>query len=142
MNELDFTIEMDAEGIPRETEAEMFREADTRLRELAGDHDDMTGAAINARRIAHGGTPHLFEVTIALYIRPEHMAATEKQADPMTAMKGALDAIERQVRQKRDRLREHWKQPGNDPVSREVAELMAAGEEGLLLNETGSEPEQ
>lgn len=141
MNELDFTIEMDAEGLPRETEAHMFREADTRLRELAGDHDDMTGAAINVRRIAHGETPHLFEVTIALYIRPEQMAATEKHSDPPTAMKNALDAIERQVRDKRDRLREHWKQPGNDPVSREVAELLAAGEEELLLSETQDEAE-
>jgi ribosome-associated translation inhibitor RaiA len=60
------------------------------------------------------------------YVRPSNIAATEKADNPMTALKGALNAVERQVREKRKRLKEHWERPGNDPVSREVTELEAA----------------
>jgi ribosome-associated translation inhibitor RaiA len=131
MQELDFTLEMDAEGVNDVTEADMFREADTRLRDLAGDHNDMTGAAINVRQPAHGETSYLYEVTIAVYVRPEQMAATEKHADPLTALKNALDAVERQVRQKRDRLRETWKQPGNEPLEEKAGDLWEVGDTDL-----------
>jgi hypothetical protein len=41
-------------------------------------------------------------------------------------LKGALSAIERQVRQRRDKLQKTWEQPGNDPVTQEVMEVMLA----------------
>lgn len=124
MSELNFTIEFNGEGLSETAETVMFQEADTRLRALASDHHDMTGAAITIREPAHGHTTHLYEATIAVYIRPEQIAATEKHTDPMTALKGALDAIERQVRQKRDRLGEPWKRP-------DIEHEMAQVEEGL-----------
>lgn len=127
MNELDFTIELNSQGLSDRVEADMFLEADTRLRELAGDHNDLTGGAINVRQPAQAPeTPFIYEVTVVAYGRPEHMAATKKDGDPMIALKEALNAIERQVREKRDKLREHWKQPGNTPVEREIAEIIAA----------------
>ena len=49
-----------------------------------------------------------------------------KTNDPTTALKGALSAIERQVRQRRDKLQKTWEQPGNDPVTQEVMEVMLA----------------
>lgn len=129
MTELDFTIEFNGEGLGDDLEAALFAEADSRLRELAKDHDDMVGAAVTVRRPAHGETSYLYEVTVVAYIRPEHMAATKKDSDPAAALNEALDAIERQVRKKRAKLRQRWERPGNDPVITEIAEVAAAEEE-------------
>jgi ribosome-associated translation inhibitor RaiA len=126
MKELDFTIEFDAQGLNERLEAEMFGEADSQLRELAEGQNDLTGAAINVRQPAQAETPFLYEVTVVVYARPENVAASTKEADPVSALKSSLSAVERQVRRKRETLRERWRQPGNDPVSKEVTDLLAA----------------
>lgn len=106
----------------------MFAEADSRLRELAGDHNDLTGAAINVRQPAQKQTSFIYEVTVVVYARPKHIAATEKEADPITALKNALNAVERQVRKKREKLGDLWEQPGNDPISQDIEDILAAEE--------------
>jgi hypothetical protein len=58
-----------------------------------------------------GTTPHRYEVRVVAYMRPEHVVAVEKQETVEGALKGALNAVERQVRELRDKLRERWKQP-------------------------------
>ncbi len=130
VEELDFTIELNAEGLSDRLEAQLFTEADSRLRELASDHNDLTGAAINIRQPAKAETAFLHEVTVVVYSRPEHIAATAKEADPIIAMNDSLSAVERQVREKREKLRDRWKQPGNDPVLTEIEDVEAA-EAGL-----------
>jgi hypothetical protein len=46
------------------------------------------------------------------------------------ALKGALDAVERQVRKRREKLKERWKQPGNLPVEQEIVETqLSEGED-------------
>lgn len=127
MNELlDFTIEFNSESLSDRVEMEMFTEADRRLRELAEGHDDLRGAAVNVRRPAKTETSYIYEVTVAAYARPEQIAATDKNSDPILALKHALSAIERQVREKRDKLKKRWEQPGNDPVAQEVIDVEAA----------------
>lgn len=128
MEELDFTIEFNGEGLSDRVEAAMFAEADNRLRKLAKGHDDLTGAAINVRRPAKTETSFVYEVTVVVYARPKHIAATEKEADPIIAIKNTLNAIERQVRKKREKLRDRWEQPGNDPISQEVIAIQASEE--------------
>lgn len=129
MSELDFTIEFNGEGLSEAVESSMFDEADLRLRELADDHDDLTGAAINIRQPAHANTPYLYEATVVVYARPKNIASTEKDADPVIALKEALNAVERQVRKKREKLSKHWERPGNDPVAVEVEEIIASEDE-------------
>ena len=126
VNELDFTLELSSSDLPKELEDTLFDEADRRLRSLAEGHTDIVGAAVSMKQPAVKETPPLFEATVVTYVRPENIAATEKADNPMMALKGALNAIERQVRKKRARLKKHWELPGNDPVSREVEELAAA----------------
>lgn len=126
MKELGFTIEFNAQGLSDRLEAEMFAEADSRLQELASGHDDLTGAAVNVRQPSRAATAFLHEVTIVVYARPEHIAATAKEADPIVALNDSLSAVERQVRQKREKLRDRWERPGNDPVSAEIEEILAA----------------
>ncbi|MEZ4592566.1 MAG: HPF/RaiA family ribosome-associated protein [Chloroflexota bacterium] len=126
MNELDFILELNSANLPKTAEYNLYTQAEARLRELAGDHRDMTGAAINVRRPASGETAYLHEVTVVIYIRPEQIAATEKDSSPEMALKGALDAAERQVRQRRAKLKERWKRPSNLPTKQEIQKTMLA----------------
>lgn len=130
MNELDFTLELNSANLPQTAEYNLYTQAEERLHALAANHNDMTGAAINVRRPASGETAYLHEVTVVIYIRPEQIAATEKDSSPEMALKGALDAAERQVRQRRAKLKERWKRPGNLPTEQEIQEtLLATGAE-------------
>lgn len=111
MDELEFTVEFSSDLTNEAMEINLFEEADKRLRDLAHGHTDLIGAAVTVRQVAHGKTPHLFEATVVAYIRPENIAATEKADNEMAALKGALVAVERQVREKRRKRKETWKQP-------------------------------
>lgn len=126
MNELDFTLELNSEHLSKETEYELFTETEDFLLELAANHDDLIGAAVNIRQPAHGETTYLHEVTVTVYSRPDHLAATKKEADPQLALKGALDAVARQIRERREKFKKTWEQPGNQPVEQEITEVMAA----------------
>ena len=133
MDELDFTIEFNSDLDDESFEAELMAEADSRLRELARGHTDVTGAAVTVRQQAAQETP-IYETSVVAYVRPENVAGKEKDESPRMALRHALDAVERQVREKRDRLRERWEEPGRDPVTQEVAEIVAAevAEEALV----------
>jgi ribosome-associated translation inhibitor RaiA len=111
MDELDFTIEFTSDITNKAMEIKLFEEVDGRLRALAKGHTDLIGAAVTVRQAAHGETPHLFEATVVTYIRPENVAATEKADNEMAALKGALNAVERQIREERRKRKETWKQP-------------------------------
>ena len=126
MTELDFTMELNSDGLSDQVEKDMFVEADTRLRDLAEDHSDLRGAAVNIRRPAKAETNFIYEVTVAVYARPKQIAATQKDSDPLTALNDALDAVERQIREKRAKMGKHWEQPGNDPITKEIMETIAS----------------
>jgi protease I len=140
MNEpiFDFSLELNAEGVGEVTEAELFDEADRRLRELARGNRDLTGAAITIRQPAHGETPYLYEARVVVYARPEPVVATELKDHATTALKGALDAVERQVRNQREKLGKLWELPGNDPVTQEVIEVEAAEAVAFSPEESGT----
>ncbi|MBN1122312.1 MAG: hypothetical protein JXJ17_14640 [Anaerolineae bacterium] len=131
MTELDFTIEFNSDVTEGRIEVELFEEADGRLRDLAAGHNDLTGAAINIRTPAHGETPPLFSATVVVYSRPENIVATEKTPELNGALKGALDAVERQVREKRNKFRRHWEQPEGDPAIQEIAAVEATEKENI-----------
>lgn len=78
-----------------------------RLTKVAKGHSDITGAAATLEQPSEGSaTPHNFEASVVVYVRPNNVNATEKRENPQLAMKAALDAVERQIRQQRDKLRE------------------------------------
>ena len=92
-DELDFTLELNSEGLSQEVEQALFAQADARLRSLAKGHTDLIGAAVSMKQPAHKETPPIFEATVVTYIRPSNIAATEKADNPSMALKGALDAV-------------------------------------------------
>lgn len=122
LNELDFTLELNTDDLAKKVEYDLFTEAETSLKKLAHGHSDMTGAAINVRQPA----PGTYEVTVVVYSRPEHVAATQKEANPFLALNEALTAVSRQIRERREKLKKRWEQPGNLPVEQEITEVVAA----------------
>lgn len=109
MTELDFTIGFNSSDLfSEQVEHDLFLEADKQLRQLAGEQNDLRGAAINIRAATQAETNPLYEITVVVYARPTDIAVTEKDRDPIAGLKNALSAIERQVRQKRDKLGKSW----------------------------------
>lgn len=101
----EFLSEIDQPDEPLRVEAEQ------RLRDLAADHNDIIGASVAVEELTGAETPHRFQTRIVVYMRPSNVVAVEKAPDAITSVQQTLSTVERQVREKRTRLRERWKQP-------------------------------
>lgn len=106
MTNIEFSFEYHSE-IPDPDEA-LRAEAEGQLLALTEGHDDLIGASLTMEELTGETTPHRYQATVVVYKRPDNVAATEKAGTPEGALKGALSAVERQVRELRDRLRETW----------------------------------
>jgi ribosome-associated translation inhibitor RaiA len=95
---IDYNIEVSDVG------DEFKRETEQRLRELASSHSDMIGAAVALEKIADTETYDLYRVRIVVYKRPQDIAITKQDADPMVTLRDALDTLEEQVRASREKL--------------------------------------
>jgi ribosome-associated translation inhibitor RaiA len=90
---------------------DLREEALQRLLKLADGHTDLIGASVGLDKPAENrSTPHVFRARVVAYIRPDNIAAVQEDETAHAALKGALSALERQVRERRDKLRERWKQ--------------------------------
>jgi ribosome-associated translation inhibitor RaiA len=89
----------------------LWLEANRRLRALTEGHDDITGTSVAIAELTGETTPSRYEARVVVYIRPDNLASVEKADTAEGALKGALSAVERQVREAREKLRETWKQP-------------------------------
>jgi ribosome-associated translation inhibitor RaiA len=113
MDKLEFPIEYQTD-VPLLTK-ELQEHIEERLLNLAADNTDLKGASISVKEAAERSTP-LFQARILVYMRPDEVVAVEKAETVEGALRGAMKAVERQVREKRKKLREHWKRadlPGN-----------------------------
>ncbi len=86
-------------------------EAEQRLLDLSKGHDDLIGASVTMEEVTGETTPHRYEAKVVVFKRPDNVVAKEKSETPEGALKGALTAVERQVRELRAKLKETWKQP-------------------------------
>lgn len=104
---VDFPIEMHIEPeLGDDLEKRLYIDAEDHLKKLAKHHTDITGAAVDITQPAQSReTPYIYEATVVVYARPKNIAATEKHGDVGTALRGALKAAERQIRDKREQLR-------------------------------------
>ena len=109
MNAQDFRLEFYNEApLSEELELELAAEADRRLRDLAEGHTDIIDASVSVEELTGAETPHRYQVRAVVYMRPDNVVAVEKQETVKGALKGALSAVERQVREYRNKLRERW----------------------------------
>ena len=104
-----FPIELNNEiDDAKKSENEYFTLAVDRLSLLAEGHADISGAAVNFKQPAkEHQTSYVYEVTIVVYMGSDHIAATEKGEHFQATLDGALDAVERQVRERRRQQRGH-----------------------------------
>jgi ribosome-associated translation inhibitor RaiA len=112
---IEFSNEADFDQKPNsEFEERLFAEAETRLRELAKGHTDLTGAYVHFQQPIHGkGTTYLYEARVTVFIRPDDISVTKEHSDPMVALKSTLDVVERLIREERRRLRDLQRTPNN-----------------------------
>jgi ribosome-associated translation inhibitor RaiA len=109
MSQTDFSFEFQTEI--EQPDENLRIEAERRLRELTEGHTDIIGASVAIEELTGAETPHRYQTRIVLYIRPSDIAAVEKAPDAITSLEQALDVVERQVREHREKLSERWKQP-------------------------------
>lgn len=112
MSNQDFTFEFvnEAENLGEALAERLYTEAETRLRKLQKGHTDLIGAAVSVEQPAKAQTDFVYRARIVIYIRPENLAAAAQAADPMGALKQALSGVERQVRERRAKLRQRTRQ--------------------------------
>lgn len=106
MNKPEFPIEYQTD-VPLLTK-ELQEHIEDRLLDLAADNTDLKGASISVREEAGRSTP-LFQARILVYMRPDDVVGVENHETVDGALRGAVKVVERQVREKRKKLREHWK---------------------------------
>ena len=113
MSNQEFTFEFvnETENLGEALDERLYTEAETRLRKLQKGHTDLIGAAVSIEQPAKAQTDFVYRARVVVYIRPENMAAAAQAADAMGALKEALSGIERQVRERRDKLRQRTRQP-------------------------------
>jgi ribosome-associated translation inhibitor RaiA len=100
----DFPIEFYNET--EELSAQLQNEAEPRIRRLAKGHHDIVGALVKVIP-ATQKRENSYEATVTLYMRPEYISATEKGAIPLSTLKQALEQVERQAREQREKLRRY-----------------------------------
>ena len=95
------------ENLGERTEEQLRAEAEERLRKLLAGHTDITGAAVALEQPAVRESAYVIRARVVAYTRPENIAGVATAENPILALKEALSAVERQVREKRERLRNY-----------------------------------
>ncbi len=93
------------------------RMALSRLDRLAKGNKDLINASVVVVAEGRGETPHRFRARIMLEVRPHSVVSHQVDEEPELALRGALEAAERQVRDKRDELGRPWEIPKNQELS-------------------------
>jgi ribosome-associated translation inhibitor RaiA len=107
MGSEDFYVDYDSE-VPDFTD-NLKAEVEERLRKLASEDTDIVGAAVAVTAPGKGVEPFFFQARVVVYGRPENIAAVKQDDTVQVALRETLSAIERQVREKREKLGEPWK---------------------------------
>ena len=102
MGSSDFYIDYNIEV--SDVSTEFKRETEQRLRELASSNSDIVGAAVALEKTADTQTYDVHRVRIVLYKRPQDIVVTKEDPDPMVTLREALDTVEEQVRESREKL--------------------------------------
>ena len=104
MEATDFTVEYHTETY--EFTNGLREKVEQRLEKLARRHHDMTGASLAVHMVSGANRRHVYKVRLVLYYKPDNIAAVRKADTVANAVLETLDAVERQVREHRERRRE------------------------------------
>ncbi len=98
-----FTIEYHSDTY--ELTEDLKTKLEKRLDKLAHRHRDLTGASLAVHTISGANRRHEYKVRLVLYAKPDNIVAIRKSDTVANALLEALDAVARQVRERRERLR-------------------------------------
>ena len=109
MSEANFPIEFNNEvDDVKKSENEFYTLAADRLSKLTEGHNDISGAVINLKQPAkERETSYISEVTIIVHMGSDDVIATEKGEQFRATLSSALDAVERQVHERRTQERNY-----------------------------------
>jgi hypothetical protein len=91
----------------QQPDSELYQIAYDQITEMAQGHTDIVGAKVSLEELSSDATPHAFQARVVLYVRPEHIAATEIAPSSLGALQQALNAATKQLQEKRNKLRNY-----------------------------------
>ncbi len=103
----DFPFDFEFRNQTQQPDGEFYELAFQEITSLAEGHSDIVGASVSLEELSSGETPHAYQARVVLYVRPDHIAATEVESGALEALQRALDAAVRQVREKREKLQNY-----------------------------------
>lgn len=99
-----FSIEYYAESVHLSQRDKDSIEA--RIHKLARGHRDISGASVAVERISGTKKHAEYKARLVVYCRPANIAASRTHVLVRSAVSEALEAIERQIREQRERMRD------------------------------------
>jgi ribosome-associated translation inhibitor RaiA len=87
------------------------RDVEVQLRDLAAGHKDFTGASVALEQPLPAESALLYQARIVAYVRPTNMVGVERHEMATAALRGAVAAVERQVREQRSRRKQRARRP-------------------------------
>lgn len=99
-----FAIEYYAEGAhlsQRDKDA-----IETRIHKLARGHRDIAGASVAIECVSGTNKHAEYKARLVVYCKPANIAASRTQPSFRSAVSEALEAVERQIREQRERMRD------------------------------------
>jgi hypothetical protein len=106
-NQQEFPFDFEFLNQTQQPDAELYQLAYSKITELAQGHTDIVGAKVSLEELSSDATPHAYQARVVLYVRPEHIAATEIAPSSLEALQQALNAALKQVQQKRNKRRNY-----------------------------------
>lgn len=88
-------------------DAEFYNIAFDKTMKAAKGHDDIVGASISLEELSSDESPHAYQARVVLYVRPTHISSTETLPSATDALQKALENAVKQVREKRNKLRNY-----------------------------------
>ena len=95
----------EVQSLGAQVENRLRTEAEVRLRQLQRGYTDLNGAAVSVEQSLCGEADVRYRARVVAYVQPKNVAAVRKEDDAVNALRSALDAVERQVREQRAQLR-------------------------------------
>lgn len=104
---IDFPFDFEFYNETNLPDPEFYDLAYSEVTDVAKGHSDITGASVSLKELTSEKTPHAYQAIVTLYVRPTNISAKEIRPSAFDALQGALDASIKQVREKREQLRNY-----------------------------------
>jgi len=106
-NNKDFPFDFEFFNKTNLPDADFYDSAYDQILDAGKGHSDITGASISLEELSSDETPHAYQVRVVLYVRPNNIVATEVTPSAQDSLQIALEAVIKQVREKREQLSSH-----------------------------------